>query len=198
MTLHSAHKNVKLFITHGGMGSVVESKFNGVPIIGIPFFGDQMGNVAAAVEEGWALHVDFADISEATLLAAIDEILTNPKYTLISIKEYNLINYGFLFRYLKTIQSISTLYRDRPMSALDTATYWIEYVIRHKGAPHMRFPGIDMNFFQNHSLDVIAFLAIVIYLVCKLISFLVKFLCCSSKSKVGSNKKFNNKKLKTK
>jgi glucuronosyltransferase len=54
---------VKLFITHGGLGSVVEAKFHGVPIIGIPFFGDQMANVAAAVEGGWALNVDFAMIS---------------------------------------------------------------------------------------------------------------------------------------
>lgn len=37
-----AHKNVKLFITHGGLLSCTESLLRGKPIVGIPIFGDQM------------------------------------------------------------------------------------------------------------------------------------------------------------
>jgi hypothetical protein len=64
----------------------------------------------------------------------------------------------------------------------------------------MRFPGADLNFFQRNSLDVIAFFAIVIYFVCKLIGFLGKCVWCLVKSKLctNSNKKQNNKKLKKK
>lgn len=37
-----AHKNVKLFVTHGGLLSCTESILRGKPIVGIPIFGDQM------------------------------------------------------------------------------------------------------------------------------------------------------------
>lgn len=37
-----AHKNVKLFITNGGVCSILESVYHGVPMIVTPFFGDQV------------------------------------------------------------------------------------------------------------------------------------------------------------
>jgi hypothetical protein len=44
---------------------------------------------------------------------------------------------------------------------MDTATYWVEYVIRHKGAPHLRVAGLDLPWYQYHLLDVIAFTALI-------------------------------------
>lgn len=41
-----AHKNVKLFITHGGLLSCTESILRGTPVVGIPIFGDQMVSVS--------------------------------------------------------------------------------------------------------------------------------------------------------
>lgn len=37
-----AHKNVKLFITHGGMFGSQEGLSRGVPMLFIPFYGDQV------------------------------------------------------------------------------------------------------------------------------------------------------------
>ena len=37
-----AHKNVKLFVTHGGLLSCTESILRGKPVVGIPIFGDQL------------------------------------------------------------------------------------------------------------------------------------------------------------
>jgi glucuronosyltransferase len=36
-----AHDNVKLFVTHGGLLSCIESIYRGKPVVGIPVFGDQ-------------------------------------------------------------------------------------------------------------------------------------------------------------
>ena len=34
--------------------------------------------------------------------------------------------------------------RDQPVSPSTVANYWIEYVVRHNGAKHLRSPFIDM------------------------------------------------------
>jgi glucuronosyltransferase len=59
------------------------------------------------------------------------------------------------------------------MNARDTAVYWVEYVIRHHGAPHLQYPAIHQNFIQRNSLDVIGFLIAIIYVVLKTISFVI-------------------------
>ncbi|KAL7041127.1 hypothetical protein ACKWTF_000661 [Chironomus riparius] len=163
-----AHPNIKAFISHCGYGGVIEGKSNGVPIIGIPFVGDQNGNADKIVEEGWALKVQLADVTEENLMNALKEILNNPKYR-------------------DTVKKQAFLAKDRPMSAQDTAVYWVEYVLRHNGAPHLHYPGADLNFFQANSIDVILFIFAVIYAAFKVIKLICGFIFCGSKK--GSNKK---------
>jgi glucuronosyltransferase len=154
-----AHPKIKLFISHCGYGGVIESKFHAVPIICIPFGADQIGNALKIIEESWGIKINYDDLTEETLSAAINEVLTNPKYA-------------------QTVQRLSLLIRDRPMSALDTAVYWTEYVLRHHGAPHLHYPGADLNFFQYNSIDVILFLIGVVYLTIKILKLICKSLFC--------------------
>uniref|UniRef100_A0A1B0CI95 UDP-glucuronosyltransferase n=1 Tax=Lutzomyia longipalpis TaxID=7200 RepID=A0A1B0CI95_LUTLO len=49
------HPNLALFITHGGLLSVQEAAWYGVPILGIPLFMDQHTNIAKAVSRGLGL-----------------------------------------------------------------------------------------------------------------------------------------------
>lgn len=77
--MFSAHPNVVAFITHGGLLSTIETVTRGVPIIGIPVFGDQKANIAAAVTEGYAVSVPLPELSEEKLSWALNEILNNPK-----------------------------------------------------------------------------------------------------------------------
>lgn len=90
------------------------------------------------------------------------------------------------FRYSQTAQRQSKLVSDRPLGAQETAVYWVEYVIRHRGAPHMHYPGADQNFLQQNSIDVIALFLFVLYVVFKIIKIFFKFIwnkCCSRKEK---------------
>lgn len=50
------------------------------------------------------------------------------------------------------------------MSPMDTAVYWVEYVARHKGAPHMKTAAVDMPLYQYLLLDVLAFLGAILLL----------------------------------
>lgn len=74
-----AHENIKLFISHGGLGGVAEAKYHGVPIVGVPIFGDQQGNIDAVVNDGWGIRLDLTTLSEVTLYDGIREILHNSR-----------------------------------------------------------------------------------------------------------------------
>lgn len=48
------------------------------------------------------------------------------------------------------------------MKPLDKAVYWIEYVIRHNGAHHLKTAGNKLNWIQFLSIDVMLVLIIFI------------------------------------
>lgn len=150
-----AHPNVRFFISHCGSGGIMEAKFHGKPILGIPVFGDQMENSKVIVNEGWAVELLYDSITEQSFSAAINELLTNPVYT-------------------EKIRKISLLYRDRPQNALDLAVFWVEYVLRHSGAKHMQSPGVYLNILQRNSIDVLVFLVLSVYASCKLMKWSLK------------------------
>lgn len=72
-----AHPNLKLFVTHGGLLSITEAVFNGVPIVGIPLFGDQFLNMAHAENMGFGIMVDYRNVTEKSISWAINEVLQN-------------------------------------------------------------------------------------------------------------------------
>jgi len=67
----------------------------------------------------------------------------------------------YCYSYRENVQRLSRIYRDQPLTPLQQAVYWTEYVIRHKGAPHLRSAALDLAWYQYFLLDVIAVLALV-------------------------------------
>ncbi|KAK5645032.1 hypothetical protein RI129_006332 [Pyrocoelia pectoralis] len=74
-----AHPNIKLFVTHGGLLSIIEAVYHGIPIVGIPIFGDQGMNVAIAKADGYGKVVEFSTLTEENFGNAVTEVLNNPK-----------------------------------------------------------------------------------------------------------------------
>lgn len=60
------------------------------------------------------------------------------------------------------------------MKQLDRAVYWIEYVIRHNGAHHLKTAGNKLNWIQFLSIDVILFILIIILIFWKISICLMK------------------------
>lgn len=75
---------------------------------------------------------------------------------------------------MENMELLSQLFTDRPQHPMDTAIYWLEYVIKYKGARHLRSAALDLTWYQYLLLDIMAFVlvsAIIVVLICK---FLLK------------------------
>jgi glucuronosyltransferase len=84
--------------------------------------------------------------------------------------------FGVCHRYRENARRLARIIRDQPLTPLEQAVYWTEYVIRHKGAPHLRSAVLDLAWYQYFLLDVIAVLALaivsillILLLVCRVI-----------------------------
>jgi hypothetical protein len=80
----------------------------------------------------------------------------------------------FSYSYKENAARVRQTFNDRPLSPLDTAIYWTEYVIRHSGAPHMRSAARDLAWYQYLLLDVSAVLFLGVVAVLAVLYFIVK------------------------
>ncbi|KAK7865280.1 hypothetical protein R5R35_012576 [Gryllus longicercus] len=154
-----AHPNVKVFISHSGLLSTHEAIYRGVPVIGIPFFGDQPVNIQKLVSRGVAIQLNFKELTKESLLKAIRTILNDSSYR-------------------ENMKKLSAKFRDEQQTPLERAVFWSEYVLRHKGAPHLQSAAKDLNFIQYFLLDVLAF----IFLIPALLITVLYWACIRRKS----------------
>ncbi|XP_068185979.1 UDP-glucuronosyltransferase-like [Antennarius striatus] len=138
-----AHPKAKVFITHGGTHGIYESICNAVPMLMFPLFGDQGDNVHRMVSRGVAEKLNIYHVTTEKLLDALKKIIHDKSY-----KEKML--------------ELSQKHLDRPVEPLDLAVFWTEFVMRHKGAAHLRVAAHELNWVQYHSLDVLGFLFIIL------------------------------------
>uniref|UniRef100_A0A0K8SR35 UDP-glucuronosyltransferase n=2 Tax=Lygus hesperus TaxID=30085 RepID=A0A0K8SR35_LYGHE len=165
-----AHKNTKLFITHGGLLSMSEAVNYGVPLVGIAIFGDQPKNIVRMTTAGYGVGLKFDNLTEPAISWSINEVLTNPSYK-------------------KEILRRQALFKDRPMKPLDEAVYWIEYVLRHGNV--LQPASAKLPFYQLYLLDVFAVIALAAFVGFYVLKRIIKFALslCRKKATVSQSKK---------
>ncbi|XP_044739922.1 UDP-glycosyltransferase UGT5-like [Chrysoperla carnea] len=151
------HPNVKLFITHGGALGTQEAIYCGVPMIAIPLFYDQPSNAFTYQRLGIAQVIRYHEISTSKLLSTIQTVINNS-----SFKE--------------NVKLVSQLFQDRPQSAMDTAIYWIEYVIRYKGAKHLQPQSVELAWYQFYLIDVALVVIGASILICYIMFLAMKYI----------------------
>uniref|UniRef100_A0A4W5N086 UDP-glucuronosyltransferase n=1 Tax=Hucho hucho TaxID=62062 RepID=A0A4W5N086_9TELE len=119
------HRKTRAFVAHGGTNGVQEAICHGVPIAGLPLMFDQQDNLNRMRAKGVAKIVDIATVDGDIFLEAVKAVLYEPSYR-------------------EAMQRLSRLHRDQPMKPLDRAMFWIEFVMRNKGAAHLRTESYKM------------------------------------------------------
>jgi glucuronosyltransferase len=75
----SDHRKVCVFLSHGGLLGTIEAVHVGVPMIGIPMYGDQGTNMKMVEAAGMAVILQYHDITKDNVLKAIRTVLDNPR-----------------------------------------------------------------------------------------------------------------------
>lgn len=164
------HPQTKVFVAHGGTNGVQEAIYHGVPVLGIPLFFDQYDNLLRLQERGAGKMIQLADVNSHNFEQGLNEVLHQENFR-------------------KNMKTLSYLHRDQPIAPMNQAVFWIEYVIRNKGAPHLRTEAYKMPWYSYYSLDM--FLLMLSALTVLLLSILtvLRFLCCRGKGKRTKTKK---------
>jgi len=74
------HPKVRVFISHGGLLGTIEAAYAGVPMVGIPMYGDQLTNIKAIIDNKMGISLNYGDISKDRVLTAVRTVLDEPRY----------------------------------------------------------------------------------------------------------------------
>ncbi|XP_053161738.1 2-hydroxyacylsphingosine 1-beta-galactosyltransferase-like [Hemicordylus capensis] len=133
------HPRVTAFVSHCGLNSIFEAIFHGVPVIGFPLYGDQFDIMTRIQAKGMGILVDWSRVTEDGLYHTLSTVISNPSFR-------------------KAAKKISELHLDAPMLPLNRTIYWLEYILHHDGAPHLRPFLYKLSFYQYYCLDILALL----------------------------------------
>lgn len=145
-----AHKNVKLFLTHGGIFGTQESVHWSVPMVFIPLFSDQFRNAKRCVDGGYAEMLRLNDVSVKRLHEKLKMVLENR-------------------RYANRVQLVSQQFRDNLVDPMEESMYWIEFVARHKhNYPIFKSNAPNISWFTYLYLDIVLAAMALLYVTLRL------------------------------
>ncbi|GMT14753.1 hypothetical protein PFISCL1PPCAC_6050, partial [Pristionchus fissidentatus] len=150
------HSSCIAHLSTGGLNSLTESVWHGIPVIGLPLLTPSYDNLLRLSARGAATIIDKKSLSIHSINHGID-VIQRKKF-----KDEVLIFQDML--------------RDVPYTELDHATFWVEFIERHREIPHARSGADQLNVIQYFLLDVIAFILSSVYISCYISYLLLRFL----------------------
>ncbi|KAG9337091.1 hypothetical protein JZ751_029758 [Albula glossodonta] len=152
------HPNIRAFLSHGGLNSIYEAMYHGVPVVGVPLFGDHYDTMTRVEAKGMGIMLEWKRMTEEDLYKAMLKVIKDN-------------------RYREHAQLLSHIHKDQPGHPVSRAIYWISYILRHRGADHLRSSVYSIPTYQYFLLDVAAVLttallalAYAVYRIAKLVA----------------------------
>uniref|UniRef100_A0A8R1DH47 UDP-glucuronosyltransferase n=1 Tax=Caenorhabditis japonica TaxID=281687 RepID=A0A8R1DH47_CAEJA len=145
-----AHPRLKLFVTHGGINSLLESALHAVPTVIVPIFADQFRNGRMAERRHIGKVLPKLDIGYEKFKETVQEVLSNPSYQ-------------------KSASRVSKMMREKPFTPEERLVKWTQFAIEHGVLEELHVEGARLSTIVYFNLDVFAFLfavfSVVIYAV---------------------------------
>ncbi|CAH1641751.1 unnamed protein product [Spodoptera littoralis] len=151
------HPKIKAFITQGGLQSTDEAITAGVPLIGVPMYGDQWYDVVKYEKLKIGVKLELDTITDEDLENAIHKVIDDDSYR-------------------RNIKKLRELMTDEPMSPLERVVWWTEHVLRHGGASHLRGPAANMSWAEYLELDLVLTLLLALIITTATIVLLAKYI----------------------
>ncbi|KAE8749662.1 UDP-glycosyltransferase-06 [Frankliniella occidentalis] len=155
-----AHPNIRCFVSHNGGLSTQEASYHGVPILGMPFFSDQLGYAKKGERIGISRTVIYRTATEEAFYEALTDVINNPKYR-------------------ANMKVVQNAVRDQKETPVERAAWYVEMVARTGGAPHLRSPALRLRWYEVWMLDILAAAALAVGLALWLVRRLLGALCSS-------------------
>ncbi|XP_015281370.1 PREDICTED: 2-hydroxyacylsphingosine 1-beta-galactosyltransferase-like isoform X1 [Gekko japonicus] len=137
------HPHVAALVSHCGMNSIYEAIYHGVPVVGFPFYGDQFDIMTRIQAKGMGVLIDWSSVTEDGFYQALTTVISDPSFR-------------------RAAKKISELHLDTLMPPLNRTVYWLEYALRHDGAPYLRPSLYRLSFYEYYCLDILAVLFLIV------------------------------------
>ncbi|KAH7720030.1 Protein UGT-49 [Aphelenchoides avenae] len=132
-----AHPKTKAFIMHCGMNSLQEAAYYGVPLIGVPFFGDQTYNAAIIHHKQLGIVLQKDKLTEEAVTDALRRVLGDEKYR-------------------NNMEMVSRKLRSAPYKPDEIFVKWVEFAHVFEGdLQELSLASAQMSWLTYYSLDII-------------------------------------------
>uniref|UniRef100_A0A452ER65 UDP-glucuronosyltransferase n=1 Tax=Capra hircus TaxID=9925 RepID=A0A452ER65_CAPHI len=163
-----AHPRIRLFVTHGGMNSIMEAIQHGVPMVGIPVFEDQDENLLRVETRKFGVSIKLEQMKAETLALKMKQVMEDK-------------------RYKSAAEAASIIARSQPLTPAQRLVGWIDHILQTGGAAHLKPYAFQQPWYEQYLLDVLLFLLMVtlgtVWLCGKLLGLVAKWLCGARKLK---------------
>ncbi|XP_023379449.1 UDP-glucuronosyltransferase 3A1-like [Pteropus vampyrus] len=163
-----AHPRIRLFVTHGGLNSIMEAIQHAVPIVGLPIFADQPGNMVRVEAKKFGVSISFKQIKAETLALTMKQVIEDKRYKSAAV-------------------AASIIMRSHPLTPTQRLVGWINHVLQTGGAAHLKPHAFQQPWYEQYLLDVFLFLLVVtlgsLWLCGKLLGVVAKVLYGARKQK---------------
>jgi len=102
--------------------------------------------------------LDHKTLTKDILLNAIKEMTTN------------------YAKYKMNAMELSRRFKDRPRTPKEEIIYWTEYVIKHKGAHHLKSTAVQLSWYQYFLIDVLIVAVLIVLIVLYVIFMILKII----------------------
>ncbi|KAG8592981.1 hypothetical protein GDO81_000685 [Engystomops pustulosus] len=151
------HPKIKTFLSHGGLNGIFEAMYHGVPVVGIPLFGDHYDTMTRVQAKGMGIRLDWSQMTQDSLYKSLTDVIHKPCYR-------------------QQAKKLASIHKDQAGHPVSRASFWIDYVLRHNGAEHLRVAAYDISIFQYFLVDIVLLIVVIVIVVGYMVSKISKYL----------------------